>query len=225
MTVHWNKRKPVYGWGINDLPYTVKPCEKDENGKRVDPCPYYDRWIHVLKRTLSDKTKAKHTSYVDASVCDIWQKASVFRSWMESQVWEEPGRKEKLQLDKDILIPCNKVYSPETCAFVPRELNCVLIIIDNELGVPGVVKRTNNYGTDRYIATISTRNVKSDLGSHKTLEAAHAAWQLAKIERLEFELNEYRNLVCYRSDVDAAILKRISKLRQDYEEGRITYSL
>ena len=225
MAVLWGKRKPVYGWGINDLPYTVKPWEVDENGKRVDPCPYYDRWIQVLKRTLSAKVKERRTCYTDAEICDRWQKASEFKAWIETQIWEEPGRPDKLQLDKDILIPGNKLYSPETCAFVPRELNCVLIVIDNALGVPGVLQRFYKSGRERFVATITTRDVRKDVGSYRTLIEAHAAWQLAKIERLEFELNEYRNLVCYRSDVDAAILKRISKLRQNYEEGRITYSL
>ena len=29
------------------------------------------------------------------------------------------------QLDKDVLVPGNKVYSPETCHFVSREVNCM----------------------------------------------------------------------------------------------------
>lgn len=30
-------------------------------------------------------------------------------------------------LDKDILLKGNKVYSPETCAFVPAKINSLLI--------------------------------------------------------------------------------------------------
>ena len=40
-----------------------------------------------------------------------------FRAWMMQQDWE--GK----QLDKDILVPGNKMYSPDTCVFVGGVVN------------------------------------------------------------------------------------------------------
>ena len=37
-------------------------------------------------------------------------------------------------LDKDLLVCNNKVYSPETCVFVPREINQFLTKSNNSRG-------------------------------------------------------------------------------------------
>lgn len=219
--VSFKRRNLISGWGINDLPYIVKPGDGTD-GKRLPACPFYERWVDVIKRCKSPRVKSLSPCYQAANISEEWKYASDFRAWMDSQVWLEPGREHKLHLDKDILVPGNKLYSPTTCAFVPRELNCVLIVIDNKLNIPGVGQRA---GKEIYYSTVTTRNIKKHLGDFKTPLLAHKAWQLAKIDRLQFELEEYRNLQCYRQDVDAAMKLKIDNIWNDYKSDNITFKI
>lgn len=111
-------RKLVLGIGVNDAEY--KTCYRDNKGKKYG-CPYYERWKSMIKRGYSHKLKEKYPTYKDVTVCDEWHTFSNFRSWMEKQDWK--GK----YLDKDIISPTNKVYSPETCVFVSNRINCLLL--------------------------------------------------------------------------------------------------
>lgn len=99
------KNKKVYGVGINDADY------------QTNNCPIYWRWKGMLCRGYSKKLKDKYTTYEDCSVCDEWLYFMTFRAWVVEQDWE--GK----QLDKDILLRGNKVYCPEYCVFVDRDVN------------------------------------------------------------------------------------------------------
>lgn len=104
----------VCGIGFNDLDYIVQIRSNREDGKRkLDwVCPYYQVWGSMLNRCFGEKFKQERQSYKDVACIEDWLYASKFKAWMEQQDWE--GK----QLDKDIIVPNNKVYSPETCAFV-----------------------------------------------------------------------------------------------------------
>lgn len=108
--------KLVCGVGVNDAWYITQPLVE---GKRYR-CPYYIRWQSMIERGYSPRFKEKYPTYKDVTVCEEWHTFSNFRSWMEGQDWV--GK----QLDKDIIVPNNKVYSPETCAFVSSKVNNLL---------------------------------------------------------------------------------------------------
>lgn len=106
----------VYGFGINDADYTV---QHKVNG-RVEFCPFYQKWQNMLQRCYSKKFHVKYQTYIGCIVTDEWIYFSNFKNWMQEQNWE--GK----ELDKDILFPGNKTYSPETCVFVDRATNQIL---------------------------------------------------------------------------------------------------
>ena len=106
----------VYGVGINDADYVIKPTI---NGKRVF-CPYYRKWIDMLQRCYSEKYHKRQPTYIGCEVAEEWLTFSNFKAWMEGQDWK--GK----QLDKDILIPNNKLYSRDTCVFVDSKVNSFL---------------------------------------------------------------------------------------------------
>ena len=116
-------RKLTYGVGINDADYVVKKFEMIDcvSGKRkrkkVWECPYYRAWGSMLKRCYSDKYQESRPTYAGCSVSEKWLTLTGFKSWMEKQDWE--GK----QLDKDLFIEGNKVYSAETCVFVTQLVN------------------------------------------------------------------------------------------------------
>jgi len=109
-------RKPVFGFGVNDSTYKT---EIKVNGKRFF-CPIYIRWKNMIKRCYSASFHKIQPTYKDCSVCEEWLTFSNFKAWMIKQNWQDR------HLDKDIIITGNKVYSPEMCIFISKEINSLL---------------------------------------------------------------------------------------------------
>lgn len=160
------KRKPVYGVGLNDAGYLVKP---KVNGKKTI-CPYYGRWNRMLERCYNPKT---YPTYIGCSVTDEWLSFMAFRSWMIEQDWE--GK----ELDKDILVVGNKVYSPETCCFVTHAVNSLLTDHARARGKwPQGVHFDK--ASDKFFAQIKLYGQPKYLGRYDTPEEASAAYIKAK---------------------------------------------
>ena len=96
---------------------------------------------------------------------------------MEKQDW--CGK----SLDKDIIAPGSKLYSPETCAFVLQETNSFVIACDSSRGAfpvgADLFKPTGKYRAD--CKNPFTRK-KESLGCFSTPEDAHEAWRKRKHE-------------------------------------------
>ena len=75
----------------------------------------------MLQRCYSESHLVRQPTYKGCSVCEEWLTFSNFKSWMEQQDWE--GK----QLDKDLLVYKNKIYSPETCVFVSSVINSFFV--------------------------------------------------------------------------------------------------
>lgn len=112
----FSRRKPVHGVGINDAWYVT---HQEIDGVR-SRCPFYVQWANMFVRCYCEKSIARSPTYKGCSVSDEWRVFSVFRKWMETQDWK--GK----QLDKDLLVSGNKVYSSSTCMFVSPAINCLL---------------------------------------------------------------------------------------------------
>lgn len=158
-----HKRALVRGVGINDAEYVITQVI---NGKRVH-CPFYTRWSSMLERCYSHKLQETRPTYIGCSVHKDWLKFSIFKSWMEQQPWD--GN----QLDKDLLIKGNKVYSEETCVFVSQRVNSFLLEGENSrrllpIGV--------NLHQGKYQANCRDNNTLVFLGYYDTPDLAHLAW-------------------------------------------------
>lgn len=108
-----SRRKPVYGIGINDADYIVQPTV---SGKHLR-CLFYTKWKGMLERCYSLKYQHKEPTYIGCTVCDEWIYFSNFKKWMELQDWKNK------ELDKDLKILGNKIYSPNNCLFIEKSLN------------------------------------------------------------------------------------------------------
>ena len=178
--------KLVHGVGINDLGYRTQVKEEvTKNGgkrswKSVFICKYYAVWKSMLTRCYSKKLLESKPSYIDASVCSEWLYASEFKKWMEQKDWHGKC------LDKDIIVPGNKLYSPETCAFVLPATNSFVVARDAcrgdyPIGV-NLFKRTGKYSA-------SCKNPFIGKGEHlgyfSTTEEAHEVWRKRKHELVQ----------------------------------------
>ena len=81
------------------------------------------------------------------------------------------------ELDKDILFKGNKIYSPETCCFIPREINQIFPKRDLKRGeYPiGVTRKRGKFS-----AQLSTKDFNKNLGVFNTPEEAFQAYKSAK---------------------------------------------
>lgn len=94
--------------------------------KNKKPSPATSFWYNMLSRSYSEKYHKTHPTYKDVKVCEEWHNFQNFAKWYEEN-WKP--YMDGWHLDKDILFKGNKIYSPETCCFVPHEVNMVGILI------------------------------------------------------------------------------------------------
>ena len=175
--------KLVYGVGVNDLPYRTQVWEEvTKNGgkrirKSVFKCKYYTVWVDMLKRCHSKKYLESKPSYNGTSVCSEWLYATAFKKWMDQQDWHGKC------LDKDIIVPGSKLYSPETCAFVLQATNSFVVARDACRGdCPIGVHLLKSTG--KYLASCQNlfTGKQENLGYFSTPEEAHEAWRKRKHE-------------------------------------------
>ena len=72
----------------------------------------YDTWSDMLKRCYSVTSLEKRPTYKGCSVAEEWHNFQVFGAWFDTHYIAG------YHLDKDIKVPGNKVYGPDTCTFV-----------------------------------------------------------------------------------------------------------
>jgi hypothetical protein len=162
-------RNIIEGIGINDADYVVST---KRNGKRFT-CPYYRTWHNMMKRCYAPNSHISQPTYKECSVCMEWHTFSVFREWMVRQDWQDK------ELDKDILKPGNKVYSPENCMFVTRAINSLVH--------PRAPRRASiptgvwfDLGAGKWRAEFTAYGKKRYVGLYYTSMAAGRAYRKAK---------------------------------------------
>ena len=141
----------VYNVGITGNKYPAW-----ENGEDTKE---YKAWYGMIRRCYAEKLKNKYKTYKDVTCCDEWLLFDNFYEWLHSQEnFDKWYNGDRWEVDKDIIVKGNKVYSPETCCLVPHCVNTIFIKSGSTRGdLPiGVYKDSKN---NRYkAATIYGRN-------------------------------------------------------------------
>lgn len=179
----------VAGIGINDT-----------NSNHREPS--YIKWVHILGRCYKASIHATNPTYKDCSVCDEWKIYSNFKRW-----YDENGV-DGYDIDKDILVKGNKVYSPETCCFVPSEIN-VLFTKGNASrnGLPVGVSIKSARKTKPYVAQLTFFGVHSFLGYYDTPEEAFAVYKSAKESHIKKVAQEYWDAGAIAENVYKAMMR------------------
>lgn len=177
------QRKPVYGIGLNDADYAVRPVV---NGvKLMDPA--YSTWSNMLVRAYNPKFHARHKTYSDVTVCKEWHSFSAFRAWWLLRSVEG------FSPDKDLLVVGNREYGPDTCVYVPRWLNNFTEDRGALRGdLPIGVSFCNQTGKYRSNCRNTITGKLHTIGRFSTPEAARDAWlnyKLALAEQLKPEMD------------------------------------
>ena len=156
----------------------------------------YKKWTHMLERCYNPYKINEFPTYKDCYVCDEWLNFQNFAKWYEENYYEVKG--EVMCLDKDILIKGNKIYSPETCIFVPERINTLFTRSDKSRGkYPiGITFNKNN--------TVNPLEVSlSNKGKHTRIDCfpinrpfqAFTCYKNFKEKLIKEIADEYKNLI------------------------------
>lgn len=166
-----SKRKLVAGVGVTDIEGVVK-YEKP-----------YSIWREMIIRCYDHSRWMKRPTYKKCEVCDEWKLYSNYVAWYNA------NQIDGFDVDKDLLSYYNgkKVYSPQTCCFLPPEIN-------NVLSSKKQKKRKYPLGVNIIDGCITaTCGSHNYLGTFSTVEDAHKAYLIAKKERINELANKWKD--------------------------------
>ncbi len=194
-----NKKKIgiVCKYGVNDVAKRTHV-----NGVSVRS---YDTWTSMLKRCYSKKVHNGQPSYIGCSVCDEWLYFSNFLKWYDENYIE--GN----YLDKDILKKGNKIYSPETCCFVPNEIN---VLFTKRYAKRGKYPIGISYykNINKFRASISVNSKQMTIGYFDDPYDAFNAYKVSKEAQIKkiaeayykkgrIRLNVYNAMINYKVEI------------------------
>lgn len=180
----------VFGVGV----IGEKPKETNERRKKA-----YSIWRKMIERCYSPKSLYKNPTYSDCTVSDYFKNFANFYEWCETQVGFSVAG---FALDKDILIKGNKVYSENTCCFVPAQINNLIVKADKlRGGLPVGVYYSKD--DNKYRAEVSLDGKGKHLGGFDTPEDAFRTYKVVK----EAHINEMANR--WKDQIDSRVYKAL----------------
>ena len=178
----------VFGIGVLGAKYPTMI-----NGVRTKE---YGLWVRMLERCYSDSFKKKNPTYIDCEVSDKFKNYEYFYEWCNKQIgFSNQG----WQLDKDLLIKGNKVYSESTCVFIPAEINSVLTKSTASRGeyLIGVCWNKTNKAFKAQVN--KSKGKQEHLGLFKTELEAFNAYKTAKESFIKEQANKWKSQIDERA--------------------------
>lgn len=177
--------KLVYGVGINNRKYPVKV-----KGKNLK---VYDTWRHFLQRCYCPERQRKNPTYIGCQASENFKNYSYFYEWCQNQIGFD---REDSQLDKDFLIKGNKLYSEDTCLFLPRRLNTILLSCRSARGKLPVGVSAHQ---GKFLARCCTDKSSTHIGVFNTPEEAFQAYKQAKEAYLKTQAEKWEGKIDIRA--------------------------
>lgn len=147
----------------------------------------YNVWKSMFERCYS----GNKIHYINCSIVEEWFNFQNFAEWFETYYIEN------FYLDKDILFKGNKIYSPDTCCFVPERINNLFCKSNNTRGNLPIGVRILISGRYRacvsYINDIDKKTILN-CGTHTTKIEAFNSYKYNKeiiIKNVALKFNEF----------------------------------
>ncbi len=194
----------IYGIGFNDRTYAAR-----SGGKQLRA---YDIWQKMIYR-CTEKFQTKYPTYLGTTCSENFKSYTFFYEWCQEQIGfgrvDERGK--IWHLDKDILVRGNKIYSEETCVFIPSRINTFLIKRDSKRGEMCIgVYRSKRGGFIAQCNKGTGRQVY--LGCYDTEEKAFQSYKLFK-ENLAIIL-----AADYRPCIDERVYNSLLKYKVSFND-------
>lgn len=154
----------------------------------------YRTWNSMFERSYSENVHVKFPSYKDCTVDDEWHNFQNFAKWHHENYYEIES--DSMQLDKDLLIKGNEVYSPETCIYVPKKINTLITHRNRVYRGKFPIGVTYIKSKDKFQSQCNSyHNKKKNLGYFKTPIEAFQAYKKYKEELIKLVANDHKDLI------------------------------
>ena len=175
----------VYGVGyLGEGKYKAK-----ENGKFKEE---YNIWHNMLRRCYDPKSHKEHPTYKGCAVEEFLLNFQHMGEWINENYYKIPG--EKMCLDKDILYKGNKIYSRETCIFVPSRINTLFIKCNKSRGKDPIGVSDLPSGNYRVFCS-DGYGKQIDLGTYKTKGEAFQVYKNYKEKVIKEVIDSYEGKI------------------------------
>lgn len=153
----------------------------------------YTLWTNMLTRCYS--TTTLENNYTDVFVCEEWHNFQNFAKWCNSQKGFHLKDENDVffHLDKDLLNRDCRIYSPETCCFIPRDINVFLTYKKSVRSryLTGVGKTK----AGKFLSKCRSGGVDNYLGVHSTEQEAYNAYKDFKKSVAKDYANKYEGIL------------------------------
>ena len=158
----------------------------------------YKVWGSMLERCYSKDYQLKRPTYINCLVCDEWHNFQNFAQWFENNYYEV--NEEEMHLDKDILFKGNKIYSPETCVFVPNNINMLFTKSNKSRGnYPIGVTIDNKINKFRARCSIFDKEIRKykriSLGYYSSVIEAFNCYKDFKEQHIKNVADDYKDYI------------------------------
>ena len=160
-------------------------------------------WTGMLQRCYCDKYQTNKPTYIGCTVSEYFKRYDNFHKWCENQIgFDQDG----WQLDKDLLIKGNKMYSEDLCVFVPHEINLAIVTSKSIRGESLIGLRLDRR-SNKFQARINRGGKSFSLGYFEDELEAFSVYKQAKESYLK-ELAEK-----WRGQIDPRVYQALNDYR------------
>ena len=178
----------VFGVGVAGTKYPNRV-----NGRKTKE---YVLWCHMLERCYSEKYQKKQPTYEGCEVSDNFKSYEYFYKWCHKQIGFGV---EGWQLDKDLLIKGNKVYSESTCVFIPQEINSLLTKCTTSRGEHLIGVYWHKKGKAFTSMVSKNKGRREHLGLFNTELEAFKAYKTAKESFVKEQADKWKDKIDTRA--------------------------
>lgn len=180
------RKRLVCGIGVTDISTT------DINGYRLNS---YTIWKGILRRCYTNT----FPSYNGCIIAEDWKLFSNFKIWFDKYYIEG------YELDKDLLSGNTKIYSENTCCFIPSSIN--KLFTHKKYNNKYYVGISFDKSYCKYKVRVSKYAKQTSLGYFNTKDEAHEEWLKHKIKYCcELAISAYMN-----NEINERIMNAIIK--------------
>lgn len=148
-------------------------------------------WENMKQRCYSEKYQEKYPTYKGCYVCDDWLNYDNFKKWFDENY--NPETMKGFVLDKDILVEGNKIYSPDTCCFVPQEINNTFKNYKNKKYSTGIFFKYN-----KFVVLLNRFKRRNNYGGFYNEDNAKKVYEIALKDYRQELAEKYKNAIDIR---------------------------
>lgn len=188
-------------------PRKAETRQRDYFVERVKPFRGYDRYLdpergltkeyywsacnNMTSRCYNEHFHEIRPEYIGCQMCPEWRESREnIVQWIYENMYVIPG--ETMSIDKDLKIPGNKIYSPETCIILPVPINTFFTPERNKKErdlPPGVYQQK---ASDRFFTLWRKEDGSKEYHAYVAAEEAREAYLSHKEEQRDQMLEIYQ---------------------------------